>query len=138
MRDRSRYVFAFKYGFLTPLYDWAMRHFLPEDRFKGQLVRQAGVGPGWRILDLGCGTGTLTLRIKKAHRDAEVHGLDADPRILKIAEAKVGRAELDIAFRQGMASELPYPDEYFDCILSSLLLHHCNASVSGATACAAG
>jgi SAM-dependent methyltransferase len=124
MRDRSRYVLAFKYAILTPLYDWGMRHFLPEDRFKGQLVRQAEVWPGWRILDLGCGTGTLTLRIKKAHRDAEVHGLDGDPRILKIAQAKVGRAELDITFRQGMASELPYPDKYFDCILSSLLLHH--------------
>src|SRR5260221_465800 len=89
--------------------------------FKGQLIRQAQIRSGERALDLGCGTGTLTLRLKQVHPDAEVVGLDADPRALRIAEAKAATAGLQVTFDRGMAIALPYPDDAFDRVLSSLL-----------------
>ncbi len=83
-----------------------------------------GLKKGHIVLDLGCGTATLTLLIKKACPEAEVTGLDGDPTILEIARSKVEEAKLDIALDQGMAFELPYPDGYFDRVVSSLVLHH--------------
>src|SRR5258708_31656525 len=95
-----------------------------ESLFKDQLIRQARIQTGSRVLDLGCGTGTLTLRLKRQHPDAEVVGLDADPRALRIAEAKAVAAGIRIAFDQGMAFALPYADNTFDRVLSSLHFHH--------------
>lgn len=76
------------------------------------------------MLDLGCGTGTLSLMIKQAHPQATVAGMDADANILRIAQTKASRAGLEVDFRAGMASELPYPDGSFDRVVSSLFFHH--------------
>ena len=76
------------------------------------------------MLDLGCGTGTLTLLIKSRHHQAEVLGLDADPKVLEVARRKAARARLNVGLDHGMAFELPYPDAFFDRVISSLLFHH--------------
>ncbi len=81
-----------------------------------------GLEKGHSVLDLGCGTATLTILIKKTCPEAEVTGLDGDPKILEIARSKVG--ELDITLDRGMAFELPYPDGSFDRVVSSLVIHH--------------
>ncbi len=109
---------------LTVLYDPLLRWTMRESAFKGQLIRQAQIRGGEQALDLGCGTGTLTLRLKQVHPDAEVVGLDADPHALRIAEAKAATAGLQVTFDRGMAFALPYPDDAFDRVLSSLLFHH--------------
>jgi ubiquinone/menaquinone biosynthesis C-methylase UbiE len=77
-----------------------------------------------RILDVGCGTGTLAALIKQAHPAANVVGLDGDPQILEIARAKARNQKLEIQFDQGMSFELPYPDESFDVVCTSMMLHH--------------
>jgi ubiquinone/menaquinone biosynthesis C-methylase UbiE len=87
-------------------------------------MKQAGIERGYRVLDLGCGTGTLALLIKSHHPKADVFGLDADPKVLEIAKAKAARAGLNVRFDHGMAFELPYPDAFFDRVISSLLFHH--------------
>jgi len=97
---------------------------MPESLFMGRLVEQARIQLGHRVLDLGCGTATLTLFLKQAHPEAEVIGLDADPRALEIARAKAGRVGVHIKLDRGMAIALPYADNHFDRILSSLLFHH--------------
>jgi ubiquinone/menaquinone biosynthesis C-methylase UbiE len=55
---------------------------------------------------------------------SEVVGLDADAKILEIARWKADKARVSIAFDLGMAFELPYPDDAFDHVLSSFVLHH--------------
>lgn len=92
--------------------------------FKQVLVRQAQVKKGHRILDLGYGTATLTLLIKQAHPEAQVTGLDGDPKALEIARGKVARSGLTITLDEGMAFDLPYPDNSFDRVFSGLLFHH--------------
>jgi ubiquinone/menaquinone biosynthesis C-methylase UbiE len=97
---------------------------MPESLFMGRLVEQARIQPGHRVLDLGCGTATLTLCLKQAHPEAEVVGLDADPRVLEIAREKAASAGIHIVLDQGMACALPYADDFLDHVLSSLLFHH--------------
>jgi len=80
----DEYIPALRYGWLTFLYDPLIRWTLRESTFKRQLVKQAGIEKHHRLLDLGCGTGTLTLLIK-SH---QVFGLDADPKVLAFARAK--------------------------------------------------
>jgi ubiquinone/menaquinone biosynthesis C-methylase UbiE len=124
MSKTDKYIPAFGHEALTPLYDVAMKWMMPEDRFKRDLVRQAQIRPGHRVLDLGCGTGTLTILAKQTHPDSEVAGLDGDPKVLEIARAKARKAGVEIAFQEGMAFQLPYPDGSFDRVLCSLVLHH--------------
>lgn len=108
---------------LTQLYDpllWFMR----ERRFKTELVVQAQISNGSRVLDVGCGTGTLAIMIKKLHSQADVIGIDADSKILGIARAKAAKAGVKLTFDRGMADQLPYADSSFHRVLSSLFLHH--------------
>ena len=51
-------------------------------------------------------------------------GLDGDAKVLEIAKAKVAKSGLGVTLDYGMAFELPYPDDSFDRVLSSLLFHH--------------
>lgn len=122
--DRSNYIPALRYEWLTGFYDMVMDKMMRETTFKQALVRQARVASGHRVLDLGCGTATLTLLIKQAQPEAEVTGLDGDPKALQIARAKVAKSGLPIALDEGMAFNLPYSDNSFDRVFSGLLFHH--------------
>jgi SAM-dependent methyltransferase len=73
-------------------------------------LRCAGLAPGDRVLDLGCGTGVF-LRLC-ADRGAAVTGLDAAERLLAIARERVPEADLSL----GDLQTLPYPDDAFDLV----------------------
>src|SRR5229473_5135887 len=79
---------------------------------------------GHRVLDLGCGTGTLAVLAKCAHRGAEVFALDADAEALNRARTKLEAAGIEVQLDQGLASALPYAGDSFDRALSSLFFHH--------------
>lgn len=121
---REPYIPALRFGWLTTLYDPVVRWTMREALFKRRLVEQARIQPGHRVLDLGCGTGTLALLLKQARPDAEVVGVDGDPKILELARLKAGRAGLDIGLDHGLAHALPYPNHAFDRVVSSLVIHH--------------
>jgi ubiquinone/menaquinone biosynthesis C-methylase UbiE len=97
---------------------------LQEQTFKLRLIEQAGVKQGHNILDVGCGTGTLTLLTKKLHPETQVVGLDADPKALKIAKGKAAQSKLAVGLDLGLSMRLPYPNCYFHRVLSSLFFHH--------------
>jgi class 3 adenylate cyclase/SAM-dependent methyltransferase len=108
----------------TRLYDPVVRLTTRERRFKERLLELADLRPGERALDLGCGTGTLAIAACRRQPGAGVHGLDADPRMIETARRKADAAGVGLELRQGVATELPYPDGSFDVVLSSLLFHH--------------
>ena len=124
MNKRPDFIPAFHFHWLTRYYDPMMRRLFPESGIKAALIAQAKVQSGQTVLDMGCGTGTLTLLIKKSEPGATVYGLDRDLQVLNIAREKIEKAEQNITLQQGSATCLPYPDESFDRVFTSLMLHH--------------
>ncbi|HEO66207.1 MAG TPA: class I SAM-dependent methyltransferase [Spirochaetes bacterium] len=95
-----------------------------ESIFHKELCLQAQPRKACHILDLGCGTGDLMVYIKKSYPDIKVFGLDGDAKVLEIAKTKAQKAKLEITLDLGMAYKLPYPNDSFDRVFSSLLFHH--------------
>ena len=120
----SRYIPALSFRWLTPIYDPLIKWVMREEVIKRRLVQQANFQPHQRILDLGCGTGTLTLMVKETAVSAEVHALDGDPQVLQIARTKARQAGLSIAWVEGLTYDLPYENESFERVISSLVIHH--------------
>ena len=88
-------------------------------------VTLALIQPGEKILDVGCGTGDLSIAAKKrAGPTAQVFGIDAAPEMVNVARRKVARKGVEVDFRVGLAEALDFPDGSFDVALSSLMMHH--------------
>ena len=120
---RHDYLPAFGHDRLLPLYDPLVR-LLGADRSREKLIEQAALRPGHRVLDIGCGTGTLAIRIKRAAPRVEVVGLDPDPKALARSRHKAERAHVTLQFDEGFADALPYADATFDRVFSSYMFHH--------------
>ncbi|SOD18489.1 class I SAM-dependent methyltransferase [Nitrosomonas ureae] len=124
MKKHSGYIPALHYHWLTRWYDPMMRWFFPEAGIHANLITQAHIQLEQTVLDVGCGTGTLTLLIKQAYPNVVIHGLDIDAKILQIAQRKARQAGQNILWQQGTATSLPYADQSLDHVCASLLLHH--------------
>lgn len=112
------------FHWLTPIYDPLVALTCRDRTVKARLIATAGIHPGQRVLDLGCGTGTFALRVKRECPNADVTGFDADPRMLRRAAGKAKQYGLPITFDQGFSQTLPYPAGTFDRVVSSLFFHH--------------
>jgi SAM-dependent methyltransferase len=84
----------------------------------------AGVAPGETVLDLGCGTASLSLAVLRAQPAARVTGLDPDAAALRTAARKASRRRVPLTLVQGFADRLPTGDGSLDHIVSALALHH--------------
>ncbi len=121
MDDATFVPAAGRHG-LTSLYDPVVALTMRESTFRSRLVAQVAAGDPATVLEIGCGTGSLTTRLAQALPAASVTGLDPDPAVLARAQAK-DRARR-IKWLQGTAAELPLPDQSVDRVVASLLLHH--------------
>jgi ubiquinone/menaquinone biosynthesis C-methylase UbiE len=115
-----------------PGYDLLTR-VLGMNRVYDTLIAQAELADGQRVLEIGCGTGNVTVRAKRAHQGADLTGLDPDPLALARAQRKA-RGLTGIRFERAYAQELPCGDGEFDRVLSSMMLHHLDDEVKAATA----
>jgi ubiquinone/menaquinone biosynthesis C-methylase UbiE len=124
-KKNRNYIPALTWNWLTPLYDFVLRFIMREQVFKQRLVNQANPQCGDMILDLGCGTGTLTLMLHRQQPEAGLIGLDGDENVLKIAHQKsrVG-GFTKIHWEKGLAFNLPNPGDTFSLVVSCLVIHH--------------
>jgi ubiquinone/menaquinone biosynthesis C-methylase UbiE len=123
LKHRSHdYLPAAGHDAFLPGYDLVTRLF-GFNRVHARLIGQAELADGHHVLEIGCGTGNLTIRAKTTHPLIEATGSDPDPLALKRAQRKVHRLS-GIRFERGYAQRLPYADGEFDRVLSSMMLHH--------------
>jgi ubiquinone/menaquinone biosynthesis C-methylase UbiE len=117
------YVPAFGKDFLLPFFDPFVK-LLGADRVRCKLLDEARVQPGHRLLDMGCGTGTFAIAIKRRYPDVQMVGLDPDPKALARGRRKAAHAAVCLQLDRGFAEALPYVDGSFDRVFSTLTLHH--------------
>ena len=126
------YLPAAGHDLFLPLYDPFVKLF-GGDRVRRTLLNQASIRAGGRMLDIGCGTGSLIHLIKGRHPDVDIVGLDPDPKVLARARRKLQRAGFSVQLDQGYSDELPYPKGSFDRVFSSLMFHHVEANAKEKT-----
>jgi len=123
MSPAHSYIPAAGWDLLLPFYD-PLNRLLGVAALHDELIREARLEPGQRVLDVGCGTGSLALRIRNQVPRVEVIGLDPDPKALAIARRKAERARVEVRFEEGYGDALSFADASFDRVTSSLMLHH--------------
>ena len=122
-----QYRSALRFDALAWAYDPIAMRIVRARRWRPAMVAAAAPTPGRRILDLGCGTGTLCLLLKRHCPGAQVIGIDPDPGMLARARRKAAKAGFDLPFRQASATALPDAaplDRPMDVCLASLMFHH--------------
>jgi ubiquinone/menaquinone biosynthesis C-methylase UbiE len=124
---RHDYIPAFGKDALLPFYDLLTR-VLGMGGVYDELVAQAELADGLHVLEIGCGTGNVTVRAKRAAPGADVVGTDPDPLALARAQRKA-RGMTGIRFERAYAQKLPFADGEFDRALSSMMLHHLDEDV---------
>ncbi|MBP6014037.1 MAG: methyltransferase domain-containing protein [Alphaproteobacteria bacterium] len=124
MYSRS-YVPALGDHRLSPFYDATVALMTCERTWRRAFVKQIAPEPRDVILDVGCGTGTLAILLKRECPGASVYGTDPDPDILSRAELKARDADVLVHFSQGYAQETAAAASGIrpNKIVSSLVLH---------------
>jgi ubiquinone/menaquinone biosynthesis C-methylase UbiE len=94
-------------------------------RLRQMTVEHAQIRSGESVLDVGCGTGAVTIPAKmKVGNKGIAVGIDPAPEMIGVARQKAKRAGLEIDFRVGVIESLSFADETFDVVTSSLMMHH--------------
>ncbi len=94
-----------------------------------RMIEQAAIAPGERVLDVGCGPGRLTLAAARAAGSGETLGIDPSPEMIALARNKAARGGSAATFRVAGIEAIPVPDDHFDVVLASLMLHHLPADL---------
>jgi ubiquinone/menaquinone biosynthesis C-methylase UbiE len=135
--SRRPFVPGMGVDWLLPLYD-PLTRLLGLNAARRDLLLQANLRPGHRVLDIGCGTGSLVVLVKQLFPDVDVVGVDPDERALVRATGKAQRIGANIEFHRGFSDALTCPDASFDRVFSSFMFHHLNRDEKARTLCEIG
>lgn len=120
----GKYIPAFSFDFLTPAYDFILDILGFGTAQREKIVKLLNLHANEKLLDIGCGTGSLLLVAKKKYPNVEMIGLDIDKKVLQIARVKFDKNKVNIKTVNASASELPFPDSSFNTVVSTLIFHH--------------
>ena len=119
----KRQVKGFSLNGLSEYYDLMTP--AEKSKFRRRQIALMDIREGEKVLDVGCGTGVLSILSKlSVGETGEVEGIDIASQMIAKARQKADRAKLKIGFKVASIDALPYPDNYFDLIISSMMFHH--------------
>lgn len=139
MKTSTDFVPALGRHELTGQYDRVIALMTRERRWRRELLTLAAPAAGETLLDVGCGTGTFAIMLKRHTPQVRVIGVDPDPAVLDIAKAKAQVAGVTVDWRQGFGDALTNVADpgSLDKLVSSLVLHQCPLPVKRAILCSA-
>jgi ubiquinone/menaquinone biosynthesis C-methylase UbiE len=108
-------------------YDSYMRKitFGRERILREETIRLAQVKPRDCVLEVGCGTGTLTLAAKRqAGASGKVFGIDIIPGMIEVSQRKAAQAKEEITFQLGSIDNIPFPANQYDVVMCSFMIFH--------------
>jgi ubiquinone/menaquinone biosynthesis C-methylase UbiE len=94
------------------------------EAFRRHVLELADLEGSECLLDAGCGTGMMALRIAARHPGCTVHGIDISPKMIAVARRDAKTQGLAVDFRVGSIAALPYADASFDVTLTNIMYHH--------------
>ena len=120
-------------GWRYDLMEWFFDTFF----FRGKLreLRQrtadlARIQPGEKVLDVGCGTGALAMEVEpRVGATGQVFGIDPGAQQIARARSKAAKRNMSIEFQIGVIEHLNFPDQTFDVVLSTIMMHHLSDSL---------
>lgn len=127
MSPRGRYIPALRFHWLTTLYDPLVERWSAAASIRKLVVNALDLHPQSRLLEVGCGSGRLAIEIKQRLPQISIHAIDADPRVIQVAEQNARQAQAQIHF--GVVDITQFGDQMkFDRIYSTLVFHHLTPS----------
>ncbi len=89
------------------------------------ILQHSRIKAGDKVLDVGCGTGDLALAAAEiTGHDGEISGTDASVKMIATAKRKAIKSGIDINFQVDLIESISFPDNYFDVVMNSLVMHH--------------
>jgi ubiquinone/menaquinone biosynthesis C-methylase UbiE len=96
-----------------------------ERRLREITLDLVSLQPGEKVLDVGCGTGSLAIAAcERVGAFGAVSGIDPAPEMVARARKKATRAGVHARFELAVIESLPFANGEFDVVLSSLMIHH--------------
>jgi ubiquinone/menaquinone biosynthesis C-methylase UbiE len=123
MKDQQHYIHALRYSWLNTFYDSVVMFTTRDNQVKNEVV-DAIPEDAEHVLDVAAGTGTLSRKIGKAYPRAQVVGVDGDADMVRRARVMAAKDNVNIRYDEALAQALPYANDAFDVVTSSLFFHH--------------
>jgi ubiquinone/menaquinone biosynthesis C-methylase UbiE len=121
-------------GWRYNLGEWFHDTFSFRGKFRELRQRTANLArlqPGEQVLDVGCGTGTLAMEVaRRIGRAGRVAGVDPGTEQIARARAKAARRNIPVEFQVGVIEQLLFPNQTFDVVFSTLMMHHLPKSLN--------
>jgi ubiquinone/menaquinone biosynthesis C-methylase UbiE len=121
-----RHRFTYFTDTLSPIYNRLFtvlagrRH----EAFREQVLELATLRGDERVLDAGCGTGMMALRIAVRHPSCAIYGIDISPKMVAAARRAAEKQGLAVDLCVGSITSLPYPASSFDVVITNIMYHH--------------
>ncbi len=113
-------------------YDWLVRTLTlgGERKFRRRTLDLAGLEAGARVLDVGCGTGTLLIEAaKRVGPSGSADGIEPSSEMVAHARHKAQAQGVRVHILEGSAERLPFADASFDAVFCTMVLHHLPATM---------
>jgi ubiquinone/menaquinone biosynthesis C-methylase UbiE len=130
MSDRTGYKHRFTYftDALIPVYNWLFTVLAGRrnEEFRQYIVDLASLKGYESVLDVGCGTGIMLIRIAKLYPNCALFGIDISPKMLGSTRENAEKHGLAMDLQLGSTTHLPYANATFDVVISNIMYHHLN------------